>query len=326
MRKGLNRLKGLNLKGSFGVIAGLLALGLAFFAGCSQEPMAPQRSVALSVTMDKLESIHAALLGATQNEILYRVDGKGEAAQHFVYGPFSTPLSSGTVTFTVKVPPGSGSQVLSLQLNDASTHQPLAVGAAGFDFGAGLEGGVVVDMGSVTRTCYFTNMANTANPQYPSFSTGFTVSFESDAVATPGPVVDMSVTTCATCPVTNSYYFQGPLASGSGPPVTVSNIAYLGNGDLVDFDYVPPASSFFTTSLAAKGGAAATLQAGDIYCVQLQSPVGGHAWVQVTNPGALPTAPIIYGPGFRFRLNSTLPYYAYEQSTADQSGKGCTSY
>ena len=297
----------------------LLAV-LTLAVSCSNEPTAPARFVALSVTLNRLDQVQASLLGASQNEIYYRVDGQGSAQSHFTAGPFSMPVSSGSITFTAQVPRGgAGPQVLTLQLNDASDHAPLAVGATGFDFGVSLAAGLSVDMGSVTRTCYFVNTANT-----PNYASGYSFAFETDAVNPPaGAVTDLVVSVCAACAPGN-FYFQGPVNTSLPTPVTIGDIAYLGNGDLVDFDSVPPASAFLTTSLAAKGGNA-TLAAGDIYCIQLQNPPGAHAWVQVTNPGNFVSTGGGYGPAFVYRVNSTLPYYAYEQTTADIQGS-CTSY
>ncbi len=298
---------------------GLVLLGgIALMAGCSSEPMAPQRAVALGITLNPRDNVRAALLGSAENEILYRVDGAGEPAEHSTYGPFSMPVSSGAVSFTVNVPPGNGPQVLSLQLNNATSHQPLAVGAASFDFGAGLEGGLVVDMGSVTRTCYYVNTDNPPSGSANLYGKGYNFLFQTDAVN--AAVVDLTVAQCATCTPANAFYFLGPVNSSLPTPVTISDIAYLGNGNLVDFDSVPPAASFYPTSLAAKPGGA-PFQAGDIYCIQLQTAGGGHAWVQITDIGNTNS----WGPAFIYRVNTTYPYYAYQQTTADLSN-ACTSY
>jgi hypothetical protein len=297
---------------------GTLLLGLAVLAGCSKEPMAPARAVALSVTMNPKDNVQAALLGSAENEIYWRVDGKGEPGQHFTYGPFSMPVSAGSVSFTVNVPQGNGPQVLSLQLNNASTHQPLAVGATSFDFGTGLEGGLVVDMGSVTRTCYYVNTDNPPSGSANLYGKGYSFLFQTDAVN--AAVTDLAVAECAACTPANAFYFLGPLGPAAGPPVTISNIAYLGNGDLVDFDSVPPATSFYPTSLAAKPGGA-PFQVGDIYCIQLQTSGGGYAWVQITDVGN----PNSWGPAFIYRINTTYPYYAYQQTSADLDNT-CTSY
>jgi hypothetical protein len=297
--------------------AGVVLLVLAVSAGCNQVPMAPSRSVALNVTLSRLDSVRASLLGTTQNEILYRLDGAGDLPGHGVYGPFSAPVSAGAASFSLKVPSRSGPQVLSLQLNDASTHQPLAVGATQFDFGTGLAGGLVVDMGSVTRNCYYTDESRSpgVNNLYNKSST---YNFAADALVGTISLGTGSDIAFSTTGVPVQFFFE-EAANGPGP--VAKSIAYLGKGDLVDFDMIPDPSLFFPFSYQSKAAAGApvtTLEAGDIYCVNLVSipPVNGvfsHAWVQITDPGV----PNTYGPNFRFRVNSTLPYYGYEQTPAD---------
>lgn len=310
----------MKLKFSLLTVAGALLAGLALVIGCSQVPFAPERSVALSVTLNPKDNVKAALLGVVQNEIYYRVDGTGEGNPHSVAGPFSMPVSDGAVSFTVRVPQGTGPQLLSLQLNDASTHQPLAIGATTFDFGVGLEGGLVVDMGSVTRTCYYVNTDNPPSGSSNLYNKGYNFYFEGDLVNPTAPTnpSDIVVAQCAACSIPSAFYFQGFPAGVPAAPAT--NIAYLGKGDLVDFDSVPPASAFFNSSMTAKGGPA-TLEAGDVYCIQLLSPTGAHAWVQVTDSGS----PNVYGPAFIYRVNSTQPYYGYERTAADNLNL-CVSY
>ena len=289
------------------------ALGiLGVMVGCSQQPMAPSRAVALSVTMAPHDNVKASLLGVVQNEIYYRVDGAGEGNPHSVYGPFSMPVSDGSVSFTVRVPQGQGTQLLSLQLNDASTHQPLAIGATTFNFGAGLEGGLVVDMGSVTRTCYYT-YENLSPGVTNLYYNGSSYAFVNDLLQPGFPVgapFDISLAPLGA----GGFYMQTYTGS-----TLVNTIAYLGNGDFVDFDRVPPASQFYQYSYqgkAAAGAGVTLLQADDIYCVRADNTykkAGVYAWVQITDPGTVGST----GPSFRFRLNSTLPYFAYEQTAPD---------
>jgi hypothetical protein len=103
-------------------------------------------------------------------------------------------------------------------------------------------------------------------------------------------------------------------------------VAYLGNGNWVDFDRVPPPTAFYSTSTAAKaaaGAAVTTLQTGDIYCVTLGTIANARAWVQITNPGTVSTQ----GPNFIFRVNDQVPYFAYERTPGDLSAAGnCDLY
>lgn len=297
-----------------------------FFWGCgSNRPASPYQSVALSVSIPTSNEVRSSLLGVASNELLYRVDGPGHIAlAHGTVGPFSTSASSGSIDFSATVP-ALDSLVLSVQLNDASTHQPLAIGAAGLNMVSAPVTDVVVEMGSVTRNCYTLDVPGIGNYQSQDFFT-----FETDNL------------------IGNSFGqmsdFQFNYGIGSTTPLTISggsvtigsslsfpNIAYLGNGNLVDFDYVPAASAFVTDSGTAKGAPIAT---GDVFCIGLLSPVtqigvtvaltGAHAWFQVTalaTPGVgIPGT----GPSFRYRVNSTVPYYGYER-TAPDTANSCST-
>ncbi len=133
--------------------------------------------------------------------------------------------------------------------------------------------------------------------------TASSFSFETDTLqASMNPAADINVS-----PVGNGYQ----IAAG-----TTDKIQYLGNGPLVNFAAAPSTETAVssTVSKSAAGAPVSTLQSGDVYCVQLTG--GGHAWMQINNAGAAS----ISGPSFRFRVNTTLPYYAYERTTADTSG------
>jgi hypothetical protein len=290
--------------------------------GCqNQQPVGPSKTVSLGITLPVTHEIQASLLGSASNDILWRVDGAGMTTMKGTYGPFSTPASSGSVVFYVDVPIGPA-RLLSLQLNDVPTGTPLALGAAQFDVTSqAIASGqpVVVEMGSVTRNCYFVNQDQ------------LTTGLLGDSGSTYGFATDTLVNLLA-----SGGYDVGMESAGVGTEfefvdaqnssmVAVSSIAYLGNGNLVDFDVSPPRpNSFFPTSPAAKqyaisvgaAPAAATtnIQAGDVYFLDLWTIPGAHAWIQVTDPGDYvpPTAGGGYGPSFRFRVNSTLPYYAYD--------------
>src|SRR5258708_6079312 len=297
-------------------LARAFCLVLVLMAGCGKVPSAPARNEAITVTVSRLETIHPSFLGATQNEILYHLDGPGDPPGHGVYGPFTTALASGSVSFSLKISSNPGPQLLSLQLNDAATHQPLAIGAVPFDLSKGISGGLVVDMGSVTRNCYFPDESrNPAPASNPYCASGSSYSFGTDALVVgvfPGEDVFFDPSSG-----------QFTMLEDGSPVLTPNSMAYMGNGELVDFDGVPPASRFYAFSYAAKAAAGApvtTLQAGDIYCVRLASSPGGHAWIQITDPGVVNNT----GPSFRFRVNSKLSYFGYEQNTADLGGN-CSS-
>ena len=112
-------------------------------------------------------------------------------------------------------------------------------------------------------------------------------------------------------------------AQDNYPNATKKAIAYLGKGQLVDFDGVPSDSDFFpfsTQAKNAKGAPVSTLETDDVYCVKLGT-MPGHAWVQIIDPGHM----TVTGPSFRFRVNKTLPYYSYDETAAD-SGASCNTF
>jgi hypothetical protein len=101
------------------------------------------------------------------------------------------------------------------------------------------------------------------------------------------------------------------------PSFANSTVAYMGNGNFVNYLTVPSSSRFSNSSSTSKaavlGGNAQPVTTGDVYCVKILT--GGYAWLQITSAGV----PGVSGPGFVFRLNTTLNYCGYEQSKVDGS-------
>src|ERR1035441_7876365 len=229
-------------------------IAVTFYAGCNSgnRPLSPSKPYSLTVSVSTKAGVHPSLFSAPQNEILYRVDGGPKVIQGKV-GPFSTSGSSGSFNFTIDGIPKGGDLLLSLQLNDASTHLPLAIGAARF---SNQTTALDVELGSVSRSCYAFTGTST-------YATGMSYSFGQDAVTfgvNIGATYDMGFGLGP-----NGFVMQSALSA------IPSNIAYLGNGSFVDYDLVPPASAFYGTSSAAKSaaGAPASMIAGDIYCLKL---------------------------------------------------------
>ncbi len=281
------------------ILAGLFLFlplaGLLAFVGCNSRaglPVAPVRVANLTVSVPIPSSARASLLSASSNEILYNLSPTvaGSAPVTGKFGPFSTSGVSGTVDFTIQLTTGlAGSQILALQLNDATTHSPLAIGASALTITSG-GANTTVELGSVIRNCYFVSNMPVS---------GTTYSFDTN---TQGPVTTGDVS-------------FGPGATGFEiSDVSVqNNIAYMGNGNLVNYAYVPPVTQFWTTSLGAKG--VLDIAAGDVFCIHLSS--GAHVWLQVVNPGVYNSI----APTFRFRLNRNLNYYAYDPTTCDWNGR-----
>jgi hypothetical protein len=276
-------------------------LGLGLLTGChkpADAPVTPLQGTNLTINMP-VTSVNGSLLGAPVNEVFYQITGPAMQPVEGVVGPLDIPANSGEISFTIPVPLGD-SRLLAFQLNDASNQQPLAVGAVEMDFTSQPTGPIVVEMGSVARDCYNINTSL--------YNAGSYFTFESDTLnnAANGPVsADAEF-----LPVT-----VGSTVGFQMNALGVNTVAYLGNGNLVQFA-AAPSSGYLASSVAAKqaAGASVTLfQAGDVCCVKFGG--GGHAWVQVINPGSANS-----GPSFRFRVNTTVPYYAYEQTTIDKSG------
>ncbi len=297
----------------------VLAMGLLILFshwGCQGKmsptaPLVAVRGLSLSFSMPISKEIKDSLLGVASNEVMYQVTGPNMGPVTGVAGPFSTATQSGELDFSIVVPQGA-SRLLSFQLNNASNHQPLALGAAQSDINAGGVSDIWVTMGSVVRNCYAVDTSS-----YGVSAAGVTTAyftFQPDILsATPTGSPDLAIGTVGT-----GTYLLAALAS--------NGIAYLGNGPIVNFDSTPVTSAFVASSTVAKQAAGVSpsyLQAGDVYCVSL-GPAGanGHAWIQVVNPnqpfGLYPPGPT--GPKFFFRVNTTLPYYAYDPTTADING------
>jgi DNA-binding beta-propeller fold protein YncE len=270
----------------------LLAFGAIL--GCNGRkdlPVAPSRVVSLNVSVPQTQELQASLLGSTSNILLYSATSADRAVTGS-YGPFSEESGAGNLNVSVGLP-GNGTWLLALELVGASDQKPLAVGAAQFNI-TDLSGSLTIQMGSVSRNCYQTDTWMDPGGSYFSFQNDTLMSGYFTAA-------DINVTKTG-----SAYYI---LTSGSGL------VQYMGNGPLVNFAAAPVTESFVSsaTSKLAVGAPVSTLQAGDVYCFQLSG--GGHAWLQVNNPGS-PTV----GPSFRFRVNTTQLYYAYERTAADIAG------
>ncbi len=297
--------------GGLGLVIGTLTLVVHW--GCQGKmsptaPLVPVRGLSLSFSIPISNDVKDSLLGVASNEVLYQVTGPDMAAVTGVAGPFTTSSQSGEVDFSLSIPQGAA-RLMTFQLSNASNNQPLALGAVQSDINAGGVSDIWVTMGSVIRNCYSVDTSSYGVSTAGVTATTTYFSFWSDALST-------SLTSSSDISVTFSGGFSFTAQNGDG-------IAYLGNGPMVNFDTVPATVAFVSSSIAAKQAAGVSptyLQAGDVYCVSLVAGgVGGHAWVQVVNPnqpfGLFPPGPT--GPKFLFRVNTTLPYYAYDPTQAD---------
>lgn len=317
-----------------------LALGLLFLWGCQgKQPASPNRMATLSFSVPINKEVKASLLGSTSNELLYKITGPGISPVGGLTYPFSASVSTGSIDFSVDVPAGVNG-VLALQLNDATTHQALAVGAAQLNLsGSSPVTDVTVNLGSLITQCNTTIYTNLLGGSY-GFATDI---MDAGQTLIGGPTYDV---TCY--PVSTGIYHFVDAQTGS-----TSSIAYMGGGNLVDYAYVPTDNYFSYDSAISKSyvqslqapapptptptpsscvscGSAAivasssnpNLEVGDVYCLKLASIPGGHAWIQITSLAVSLVTGGFGGPGFCFRTNSTLPYYSYELTPAAQSVTG----
>jgi hypothetical protein len=302
----------------------LSAAALTMVWGCmgnKNNPLTPTKTASLNVSISNLSQVQSSLLGASSNEILYRIDGASSSPITGSTGPFSASGITGSYVFTIPAFAQTSSGLLSLQLNDANSHQALAIGAAPLPLAGNGTQLVTVDLGSITLLCY------DVNGDLPALAYGYAFGFSSYLID--GDEEDTGAGRDIAFQTDESGFNIFDAISES-----YRDIAYLGNGNLVDYDRVPADSSFYVDSNDAKesviGGSVSVsglstntshvsihakdlsplynLRTGDIFCLKLTSVPNAHAWIQITDPGLAGTK----GPSFVYRINRTEPYYAYD--------------
>jgi hypothetical protein len=195
--------------------------------------------------------------------------------------------------------------LISVEIVNNATLQALAVGATA---SAGTDGSVT--LGPLNKSFY----------QVSNLAAGDAFGFENDTtefvgVNTASTIADLDV-------VCNGVGGTGYALEN--PSFANNTVAYMGNGDFVNYLNVPPITSFSNSSSTSKkavlGGNAQPVAVGDVYCVKILT--GGYAWLQITNAGVVGVS----GPSFVFRLNTTKNYCGYEQSKVDGAGPAPTPY
>lgn len=230
--------------------AAIISLGLLVVWGCEgQKPLGPAKPISVSVAIPVNDSLKASLLGSTTNEVVYVVGKNGTTLLKGSTGTFASSSVTGSVNFTFQVPSGAD-EILSVQLNDGTTHLPLAVGAMPLGLSeGGTEANVSIELGSVNRNCYYLRNSVGIND--------YGVGFDAQFINTNSMIPASSY--ASNLDVVLGYdtgyggnYIVDAGASPLGVPDYSNSIAYLGNGDLIDFDYVPPTTNFYYTSWTAK--------------------------------------------------------------------------
>ncbi|HTA76306.1 MAG TPA: hypothetical protein VK791_04045 [bacterium] len=266
-------------------------------------PVGPSLGMNLSVNLQASSSAKAKLLGAATNEVYYSVTGPAMSPVTGVAGPFTTSADTGTVSLSLLVPQGSA-RLMAFQMNDASNHSPLAIGAVQTDIG-GSGVNQTVEMGSLIRNCY--------NERSAYFSDGCYFSFQSENLADAATVGG---------PAGYDIDFLPNGATFQLSALNSDTLIYMGNNNLVN-DAMAPSTGYVANSTLAKQAAGAAVTdpvAGDVFCINLGSG-NGFAWLYVVNMGL---GPGTSGPNFEFRLNNTLNYYGYQQTTGDLAGPCAT--
>ncbi len=264
------------------------------FWGCGKgtQPSAPAGSGVLNVQLSSNNHSGVQFVGASQNTIYYNVSGAGTSVTGS-YGPLSASGVSGTFSFPVSLGSHVTYQTISVEIADTSSGQALAVAAAPLNSGV-----LSMELGPLNKGCYEV----TALPQNNYYN------FETNTVSSTAASNDIE------CLYMGAQGYQ--LANASG----VVGIAYMGTGVMANYLTVPPTNNFEINSSTSKSfvltgsGASASsypLALNDVYCCKLHGV--GYAWLQVTSVGNGSTT----GPSFTFRVNTTLSYCAYEQTTAD---------
>jgi hypothetical protein len=266
---------------------------VVLFWGCAKgnSPVSLASTSSASITVPLTDS-HGKDFSATQVNVLYYIGGAGAP----VTGTAGTASAStgNSFSFNVGLPSGSSYGYVAVQINAVSNNQVIAVGATT------LTGGTVpVTLGPVNKPVY------EVNP----LGVGQAFGFESDTTVSEG------MTVAATTPGLDVECNNSSDGTGfelDNALLTINSIAYMGNGNFVDYLQLPATTAFATSSSLAKAQVvktgSAALAPGDVYCAKLSGT--GYAWLQITGVSAA-------GPAFVYRVNTTLPYCGYEQTTAD---------
>jgi len=330
------------------IVLAVIFAPLLVLWGCQgNKPLSPSKVSNLSVSIPTAGlRPKASLLGTDYDVIYYNISGPLSSPVTGIASITSSSPSTeaGTDSFTISnVPIGPG-EILSIQLNDGnSTNQsePLGIGAESLNL-SGSNNTVDVQMGSVSRSCYQVSMS------LASCSQDYDEEFNFETYGYDDDEMEFVSNTSG-----NYYYnydgeindvafldygeYQQGTCSGTYDLTDAwtgnnNTIAYLGQGNLVNYDYVPGVNGapgqFYPAASVAKQevGAGSTITAGDVYCVKLQ---GGtttspeYTWLQIVDDGqnAVPWFNNGGGslgyPSFIYRVNTNVPYYRYEQTTAD---------
>lgn len=273
-------------------IYGFLILApLAFFWGCGKgAPVSPVSNSSVSVTVP-LKDVHGQSFSSIPVSVLYCFSS-GVSGQPVTGVAGTVPVSSNSFfSFNQTLPTGTVFSYVAIQLNDYNNNV-IALGATTF------SGNMApVTLGPVNKSTYQVTLGA---GQAFGFEPDNKVNVGLNPTPTPGWGLDVLCNTTSTG-------FELDC-----PGLSASTVAYLGNGPFLDYLTVPAATAFKTTSTASKAlvTTSTDVAPGDVFCVKMNG--GGYAWLQ---------AQTVTGSGiyFQYRVNTTLQYCGYEQTTADQA-------
>ncbi len=285
------------------IVTFIALIPVALFWGCgsSTQPISPSNLTTMTIQIPPVGA-HSEFIPAAQNMILYNVSS-GSASATGSYGPLTASGVTGQINFSIKLPANiSTYSLISLEIVDNVTQTALAVGAASLSNNSSMS----VTLGPLNKTSYQATLA-----------TGYGFGFESA-----GFPVSIGLNTPTT--VAGVDVVSNPASDNSGyvlenPSFTGSTVAYMGNGNFVNFLRAPTNFSIASgvSKKAVLGGGTNPVAVGDVYCIKMKA--GGYAWLQITNAGSIGLA---IPPSFSFRVNTTLNYCGYEQTTADVAASG----
>ncbi|HVM33173.1 MAG TPA: hypothetical protein VMU88_08570 [bacterium] len=293
---------------------------LVLLWGCkSNQLVSPTHVVNLGVSLSTA-GIKSKLFSTGEDAVYYNISGPATDPIEGFAGDFYTNYGSGSISFTLNNIPVGPNEILSVEIDDATSGYAQGIGAASL---ASIDNGVTIEMGSLVRNCYSVAPSTNFSCLYGFNGTG-SINFNQAYVGYDGLGLlsnfDMKWVSLldSTESCTGNYDLVNAWTGSGG---TAKNIAYLGNNDgapyMVNYDTVPPDAQFYTSGGAAKAAAQApttVIQADDVFCIKLQGgTVPGHAWVLFNSAGDAQTAPTF---SFRVRNDST-PYYSYDVGTVD---------
>jgi hypothetical protein len=331
---------------NYKIILAVLIAPLLVLWGCKggSRPLSPVKveNITVSIPTAGLRP-KASLLGTTTDLIDWTISGPlGSSPVTGSSTVYDSPVTSGVDTIVMNnVPIGQG-EILSVELfdggEDATSGEPLGIGATSLQL-LGADTTVNVTLGSVSRSCYQVAVSQAApynwddeefnfekygfdygefnwDPcDYGGYPTGYL--YENEDVNDVAFVAMNCGDGGYTYDLVDGY--TGDNAS----------IAYLGNGPLVNFDTVP--TNFYADAENAKGQTGNgynPIAAGEVYVVKLQGGnTPGYAWVQITDDGTNVVGNWINNdetngyPSFIYRVNTSVPYYAAQSTTADAAAR-----